>query len=107
MTIRVALLLSLCLWSPALAGSFNNGNELHTRCSENGFAEGYCFGYIAGISDVLSNAAIGDFNACQPKDVTVQQVVDVVKKYLKENPQDRHFTANSLVAYALSEAFPC
>jgi hypothetical protein len=45
--------------------------------------------------------------ACVPDGVTGSQVNDVAMKYLAEHPQQRHFSAPSLIAKALSEAFPC
>ncbi len=39
--------------------------------------------------------------------VTNGQVRDVVVKYLKDHPEERHFLASILAVKALSKAFPC
>ena len=43
---------------------------------------------------------------CIPPNAVVGQVVDVVKKYLTEHPEERH-SAGSEIQLALSAAFPC
>ncbi|HYD35905.1 MAG TPA: Rap1a/Tai family immunity protein [Vitreimonas sp.] len=45
--------------------------------------------------------------ACVPSDVTIGQAVDVIKKYLLDNPDKRHFDANQLAHFALIQAWPC
>jgi hypothetical protein len=57
---------------------------------------------VIGISDRINGEV-----ACIPDGVTSGQAVSIVKKYLKENPEELHYTAQSLVAFALIKAFPC
>jgi hypothetical protein len=45
--------------------------------------------------------------ACVPDGVSAGQLVEVVKKWLREHPENWHYGADSLVAAALQEAFPC
>ncbi|MGU5731432.1 Rap1a/Tai family immunity protein [Aeromonas jandaei] len=61
-----------------------------------------CRGYITGVADVLDG-----FSFCIPDRVNRGQNVDVVTKYLRDHPEDRHQDAHTLTAYALSIAFPC
>jgi hypothetical protein len=84
-----------------------------------------CLSYIVGAAD---GAAVGSTRAsayydkdgdlkfdksrklflpCTPDGVTALQVTDVVIKYLRENPAQRHLPAASLVVDALHHAFPC
>ena len=45
--------------------------------------------------------------ACVPSEVTIGQAIDVIKKYLAEHPDKRHFDANQLTHFALIQAWPC
>jgi hypothetical protein len=103
MTTAVAL---ACLPASAeTATAFYSGNALWNECSgDNAFQSGLCMGFVAGISDAMSLAAI---KACFPPGVTVGQTADVVKRFLGQHPERRHEAAAGLVAQALSEAFPC
>lgn len=115
MTMRAAVLFSMCLASPALAEDtarpimrFIDGNKLHESCITLDFAAANtCTAYITGVADVLYNDAVADIRACIPLGVNTTQVEDIVKQYLAANPQNRHLTAASLIAIALSDAFPC
>ena len=46
-------------------------------------------------------------NYCLPANVTRRQLVDVMTKYLQDNPAQRHRMAFGLVLSALEAAFPC
>ena len=46
-------------------------------------------------------------NHCLPGNVTRRQLMDVVTKYLRDNPAQRHLPAPGLVVSALEAAFPC
>jgi len=48
---------------------------------------------------------MNDVLICPPDGVSVNQIASIVMKYLRENPEDLHFSAVSLVAIALSKAF--
>jgi hypothetical protein len=67
---------------------------------------GYCIGFIQGVRVSLGKSGI----FCVPtreEGVTGGQVGYVVKLYLREHPELRHFSAADLVAAALKEKFPC
>jgi hypothetical protein len=89
--------------------AFYSGNDLWAQCSGNSdYLSGLCRGYVTGIADAMTNVAgIYGRRACIPMPVTVGQTVDVVKQYLGQHPEQRHYTASYLVAQALAEAFPC
>jgi len=63
--------------------------------------------YIVGIADALEGNVIDGWRACIPQSVTQGQAKDVALKWLRAHPEKRHFAAAGLVAYALSDAFPC
>ncbi|MGB7655220.1 MAG: Rap1a/Tai family immunity protein [Novosphingobium sp.] len=66
---------------------------------------GLCYGYLAGIVD---GDSLGEHpHVCRPNGVTNGQAMDVVLKFLEDNPADRHYSAGPLVLLALMKAFPC
>lgn len=106
--LRLPLVLMALFASPVGAGGFINGNDLYRECSsDSAFKEGICLGYIAAISDAMEDVYISGFRACYPTGVTTGQVTDIVRSFLKNNPAERHYRADGVVAQALSEAFPC
>jgi len=82
---------------------FEDGNTLYAKCNEN--QRIYCMGYVTGVADLLQGQNTN--GVCLPQGVVVGQLVDVVKKFLKEHPETRHFTATSEIQVALEGAFPC
>jgi len=106
--LRLSLVLMLLFASPVQAG-FDTGNTLYAECTkENPVAAGYCMGYVGGVADVMSDGTpISGWKACVPKNVTIAQIKDIVTRWLANTPQDRHYSADSLVAAALEKAFPC
>jgi len=101
--LRLSLIITLLFASPVRAGFFD-GNFLHEGCTSKNLL---CAGYIAAISDVMDEHTVYGWSACVPNDVMLSQLGDIVTRWLDNNPQKRHLAANSLVAQALAEAFPC
>lgn len=101
--IKTAVFLTCLLVSNiALAES---GNELLSQCNDYSvqkgtFEQGVCLGIVMGVAETSDKI-------CPPKEVTNKQLVLVVEKFLKENPQDLHFPATSLAEYALAMVWPC
>ena len=92
------------------------GNELWTYCAvtdpgSQGFNHLYfgdCEGFMLAIADALTSPnGIYGFRACFPANSTRGQSMAVVRRYLEQHPEQRHYQAGSLVAAALAEAFPC
>lgn len=107
MLLRLTFIFSVLFSSPAWA-DFETGNQLHSDCSSELFYEkGICIGYIMAIADVLGSSPLYGYSTCIPSGVTAGQMRDVVQRWLNENPKERHYNADSLVAWALSDAFPC
>lgn len=95
---------------PAFSYSYlYDGNQLWEECDGDLSGQwGLCSGYTAAVID--SHQALmskGKYLFCAPSDATLRQFRDVVKKHLRDHPQDRHHPAASLVIQALREAFPC
>lgn len=98
---------------PATAG-FKSANDLWDHCTARERDRHYqqdnamCMGYIVGIADVLDDGDnVDGLRACLPRGATIGQVVDTAMYYIRDNPQDRHYSASSVVAAALAAAFPC
>jgi hypothetical protein len=92
------------------AAYFLDGNNLYTRCRDQAQIT-ICAGYISGVSDTISSMqntnAINPPLVCTTSGVSVEQEVDIVVKYLRDNPAYRNQAAGGLVVGALMQAFPC
>lgn len=99
----------------AQEGTFDvfTGNGFLQTCSgtladENAFRLGICFGWLSGFVDRDRLAAgIETRRICQPAKSTNGQLMDVVLKYLRDHPSERHLPISILAYSALIEAFPC
>jgi hypothetical protein len=94
--------------------AFENGESLLMLC-ESGppkglpIQMGMCIGYVTAISDAHSYPlSIGGHRICMPKrPIARGEVLDIVVKWLRNNPRERHHAAPYLVSKALAETFPC
>jgi hypothetical protein len=93
-----------------------DGNNLYNDCTaatttvptEQFLLVGTCIGYVTAITDALfAGNSVNGFKACIPINADINQIVDVVKNYIRDNPEKRHLVAVGLVAAALGRAFPC
>jgi hypothetical protein len=93
--------------------AFFSGNELHRACEAADGQQNVATGYVLGVLDEehdlipLPDGKTRSVASCAPRSVRASQVRDIVCKYLRDNPQDRHLTAASLTIHALTVAFPC
>jgi len=104
----VAVTVLSILLSPASYAGFTTGNELANHCEEDygSFAYGVCYGYVMGTADLFSWIN-PEFKVCIPPTATAKQVVSIVRKKLKEDPELLHMEAEFLILRWLSETFPC
>ena len=61
-----------------------------------------CLAYIQGVV-----SGVGGKETCPPKEVTGDQVVAVVVKYIEARPERMHEQFGALAIEALTEAWPC
>lgn len=102
---RLSALCGLLLATLPAEANFDDGNALYRSCtSQEPFHKWYCLGFVAGVWDGLEAA---DYVCFGEGRVTKGQTVDVVVKYLRENPAKRAQPAGVLIKSALSEAFTC
>lgn len=118
---------ALLFCAPASAQSIT-GNELHEACTtpSDSHRSGFCSGYVMGIADgtslgatlfaIYAGAQTADeaveaagiaLQICIPEGVVHQQIVEVFKSHLENNPAERHNSAKWLFSNAMQEAFPC
>ena len=103
-----------------LAGKLGGaGDMLYAHClSSDLYARGICLGYVEGVADageqealagasVTGASTLGIWRWCIPTGAAPGQARDIVAKFLRENPAQRHLAAASIVALALQRAWPC
>ncbi len=94
-------------------GGFVSGSTLYQYCTAKDAGQSFCSGFVAGIADAAAGRqpankdGVYGYRECLAMTVTVQQATDVAVQFLTKHPELRHLGAASLVARALSEAFPC
>jgi hypothetical protein len=103
--------MALVLALPAEA-EYLSGAELFDHClSPRSSAEATCLGYVAGVADLViayeTEADPALKQLCIPATATPEKLLDIVRKYLAANPEQRSQTAHLLVFSALRKAFPC
>lgn len=90
--------------------SFTDGNHLYDLCSTN---ETFCAAYVGGVVDAyfMTGLYTNDYQkgalVCLPPNATLEQLTDIVTKYLTEHPETRQYVGASEVGAALGQAFPC
>ena len=91
--------------------STTTGNDLLQLCeSKDKFEQAFCIGYVTGITDVegFDSAIYPERQrSCIAEKATSGQLSDIVVKYLKDHPEERHLQAAILVVKAMGQAFPC
>jgi Rap1a immunity proteins len=108
-----AVVASVAAVSTPAAAQYFTGNDLLRECDEGdspdtgSAAYGVCVGYIVGIADYLELSRLGKLPRCIPHGVTSGQLVDVVRKSLRDFPQLRYLPAPEFVAGTFLLAWNC
>jgi Rap1a immunity proteins len=70
---------------------------------------GFCHVYMTAVRDTLALRTVikDEFPICMTGNITSRQLADVVVKYIKDNPKDRHLNAATVAALAFRDAWPC
>lgn len=107
MSLKLLVLLLCVAGRPVIAAPaaayFWDGNWLHEQC-ENEASYASCQRYIIGIMD--GSNAVNATLYCWPEKGTIGQAVDIVKKWLDDNPALRAMSGGKVVISSLKEAFP-
>lgn len=107
----------------SVRAGFETGNSLLAQCSveqsDPTYRQKYmaCSGYVSGVYDMIEllnvakhrnrTGSVEGFQACVPDSATRGQLTDVVIKYLKDHPEQRHLAAATIVYVALKQGFGC
>jgi len=85
-----------------------SAQQLQEYCdAEEGVFYGVCSGYISAVADMQHFPLVmNGRKLCTPPGVDRSQLVEVVKKYLREHPEQYHFPGSFIVFEALTEAWP-
>ena len=113
MSIRVSIQTTVALAALALpsTGAYAqrvskvNGTKLMSLCSAGRATD--CDAYLSGVADAIGAGGRDHAAACIPDAVTGVQLREVVKKFLRDHPQDAEKPAGVLVTQAFAAAFPC
>jgi hypothetical protein len=113
-TIKILLLSITFLFTISTSGYSYSGNELENTCmSELEADQALCLGYIMGVLDMQKTLGIVLENHTQKVYFKYcglhryGQIIKVVKKYLRDHPEDLHVPADILTLEAMVKAFPC
>jgi hypothetical protein len=113
MRIAILSLLFLAL-APASSSrvpiDIENGNGLLRSCTSEGAEQSYCLGFIFGVMEGVYYKAIADSTRlpwCHPNGVQMEQIRDVIMKYLRDRPERRQMRSAGLIMSALQQAWPC
>jgi hypothetical protein len=82
-----------------------NDAYLQDKSQANGLTY-HSVGYLQGLVTGVQSMGMGDF-FCTPENGITSQHIAVVSKWVKANPEKWNEPDAFLVAFALSEAFPC
>lgn len=80
------------------------GEKLLEMCKEE---REFCDGYVWSVVDNVHTSIEKKKFFCIPKGVSSVQTRKIAIKYMENNPENLHWTANALVHNALLEAFRC
>lgn len=97
-------LLALLLVFPlAASAEFLDGNQLYAKMGSTTEADRVVAGYyIGGVHDAVRGILV-----CDPNNVNMQQIFDLTFAVLRDHPEIRQLTADSIVIRVLAQTFPC
>jgi len=105
MRLGVLVVVAGFFWTTSAFAAIDSAGALFTTCNnpDDKSKQSYCLGYVAGVSDVLTGLHI----ICAGARIGLDEIKDVVVKYLREHPGERDMDADDLTSTALTLAFPC
>jgi Rap1a immunity proteins/Bacterial SH3 domain len=88
-----------------------DGNAILYACTSNEpKTTEFCHTYMTAVGDTLAfvrGLIKEQFPICMEGKITSRQMGEVVVKYIRENPRDRHLNAATISALAFKDAWPC
>jgi hypothetical protein len=106
--ILVGIIISCSISVESKADRFETGNSLYRRCVNTLSKHDniFCHAYLIGVADALHSKSKLS-NVCIPDSVLTGHVKQVVIEFISINPKMRHYSAEKLAEFAISQAFPC
>lgn len=105
----IGAIVAMLIATAHAAGEFKTGNEVKTGLegwvrddSTETVRDAVAFGYVIGVHDALSGSVI-----CSGDNVTQGQVVQVVLKFMRNNPEVLDQSADRVITAALKSVWPC
>lgn len=92
----------VCSSAPSVAYT---GNEFLAHLTGDATDRVYAIGYVQALGNMMAFFPVAEQCVDFPEGVDGAQLMDVIEKYLKENPEERHLHATTLAFGAFSEAF--
>lgn len=99
--LAIGLSITLQAYAESNKGFFS-GKELNDFCNQ---SKSLCIGYVTGIADYAAQKP--NKTLCIQTGVTPEQLSEIVKKWMREHPENWHYSAVSLVEAAIAEAYGC
>jgi hypothetical protein len=87
-----------------------NGNSFFDFCRAGTQQKQICIMYVKGVLDgahVQASLTKQRQAYCQPRGATLEQALDILLKFMTDNPGDRHREVRLLAFAALKAAWPC
>ncbi|MBT4564150.1 MAG: hypothetical protein HOA08_09985 [Rhodospirillaceae bacterium] len=111
--IRNLTLVMTLLFLPSTVAAARNAhqqdaNALYKYCGggANTWNESYCFRYVTSVLERAKEEG-RPLPACQPKGASKGQVVDAIRAWLADHPEEQPGSAENLIAKALMRIWPC
>ena len=118
MRLLLALVVAVSVAFPAASQDWSYGNGFYAACKDAvvppakspEWAGIACLSYVKGLHDMAgfmwSSGRIRP-EVCPPSGVSISQHYDILLKYLKDHPDQRHKPTAALLWEAASLSFPC
>ena len=101
----ICICVAVCLLATSPAMATMTGNDLKLAADDgekhpNSYPDGVFDGYVTGVTETITNL-------CIPDTVSDGQIMVVIRKYLKDHPEELHLYAPALILKAVQAAWPC
>lgn len=101
------LVIALSLFPAVADARFYSGNDIMKMCQG---SKQSAMGFASGVFDTIKTAQeLGfiDPAICNPSEVTLEQITDVMCSHIEKSPEDRDISASAMAWVAFQNAWPC
>jgi len=112
---KTIIFLFLFSFSTITSVQAETGETWLSTCEADSFLkQSYCFGYLRGLKDMYSSIREEllyfqkmPLITCLPPNMTLDQMVKIMRKYLNDNPEQLHRKMTTLYQIKMMKTFPC